>query len=237
MSLKGTQEGEEYRCSSSHQTAATLYREPQGSFGCEKHRLLSQESWDAYERNDFSMPRLLHPPIHRNVLNSLTWDIWFSLINNNFLIFRLPALLWWNFYITWLLPLLPYSSSLRVTWDAVYWAWSPQNSQRIKYNSQLLGCEYFLSWHWIIQVGSMYWVLTRGKQEDQSQRKEMWPRKPKVEWRVLQMDGGKQPLEAGKDKKMGPLETPKRYTALLMSWFNPRGETDFGRLITRTYDS
>ena len=52
-----------------------------------------------------------------------------------------------NFYITWLLPQLPWSSFLRVTWDAVFWAWSPKYSHQIKHNSQLLGCDYFLSWH------------------------------------------------------------------------------------------
>ena len=47
------------------------------------------DSWGAYQRNDFSEPRLLHLPIHRKALNSLTWDIWFSLINHNLLIARL----------------------------------------------------------------------------------------------------------------------------------------------------
>ena len=35
----------------------------------------------AYERSDFSEPRLLHLLIHRKALNALTWDIWFPLIN------------------------------------------------------------------------------------------------------------------------------------------------------------
>ena len=35
------------------------------------------------------------------------------------------------------------SSSLRVTWDAASWAWSPKISRRIKHNSQLLGCAFF----------------------------------------------------------------------------------------------
>ena len=30
---------------------------------CGKHRMLSPDSWDAHERNDFSKPRLLHLPI------------------------------------------------------------------------------------------------------------------------------------------------------------------------------
>ena len=59
--------------------------------GCEKCRILTPDSWDAYERNDFSEPRLSHLSLPRKSLNSLTWDIWFSLINNNCLMFKLPA--------------------------------------------------------------------------------------------------------------------------------------------------
>ena len=54
-------------------------------------RTLTPDSWDAYESDGFSKPRLLHLPMHRKALNSLTWDTWFSLINNNLLMFRLPA--------------------------------------------------------------------------------------------------------------------------------------------------
>ena len=57
-----------------------------------KHRILAPGSWDAYQRNDFSEPRLLHLPIYRRVLNFLTWDILFSSINSQFLMFWLPAL-------------------------------------------------------------------------------------------------------------------------------------------------
>ena len=85
--------------------------------GCE-YRILAPDSWDAYERTDFSEPRLLRLPIHRKMLTSLTWNIWFPLINSNLLTFRLPALLLQNFYITWLLPLHPQRSSLRVIWEA-----------------------------------------------------------------------------------------------------------------------
>ena len=92
VSPKGAQEGEEYLWSSSHQTAATPYGELQGSPWREKHRILAPDNWDACERNDFSEPRLLHLLIHTKALNSLTWDVWFSLTNNNFLMFRLPAL-------------------------------------------------------------------------------------------------------------------------------------------------
>ena len=41
---------------------------------CEKLRILTPDGWDAYERNDFSEPRLLHLPIHTKALNSLTWN-------------------------------------------------------------------------------------------------------------------------------------------------------------------
>ena len=36
------------------------------------------EKYPADQRHDCSEPRLLHLPIHRKVLNSLTWCIWFS---------------------------------------------------------------------------------------------------------------------------------------------------------------
>ena len=57
-----------------------------------KHRTPAPESRGADHGNDFSEPRLLHLPIHKKVLNSLIWDIWFSLINNNLLKFGLPVL-------------------------------------------------------------------------------------------------------------------------------------------------
>ena len=81
--------------------------------------------------------------MYRKGLTSLTWDIWFSLIIFNV---QITCSLLQNFYITWLLPLSPWSSSLRVTWDAVPRAWSPKKSLQIKHNSQLLGFKYFLSW-------------------------------------------------------------------------------------------
>ena len=65
---------------------------PQGAQDVKKHRLAAQDSWDAYERNDFTEPRLLHLPIHRKAQNSLTWYVWFSIIYNNLLMFRLSAL-------------------------------------------------------------------------------------------------------------------------------------------------
>ena len=54
-----------------------------GNLGCENTGYWSPDSWSAYEGNGSSEPRLLHLPMHRKVLNSLTCNIWFSLINNN----------------------------------------------------------------------------------------------------------------------------------------------------------
>ena len=71
-----------------------------------KHKILAPYSWGAYQRNDFSEPRLLHLPIHRKVLNSLTWDAWFSLINSNLLMFRLLGVCCKSSCISWLLTYL-----------------------------------------------------------------------------------------------------------------------------------
>ena len=97
---EGPWDGEQCLQSSSCQAAATPYgpsteelrmwksnqiKSNQIKSNC---RMLPPDSWAAYERNAFSKPRLSHLPIHRKALNSLTWDIWFSLINNNLLMFR-----------------------------------------------------------------------------------------------------------------------------------------------------
>ena len=46
---------------------------------------LAPDSWDAYRRKD------LHLPINRKLTNSLPWGIYFSLIKNSLLMFRLSA--------------------------------------------------------------------------------------------------------------------------------------------------
>ena len=46
-----------------------------------------------YPRNDFKEPRLLHLPIQRKVLTSLIWDVYFSLINSDVLMFLPPHFL------------------------------------------------------------------------------------------------------------------------------------------------
>ena len=88
--LQGAQEGK------GHLAATRLQPLPMGSLEelrVWKCKLLTPESWDAYERNDFSEPKLLHLPIQRKALNSLTWDIWFAFIINKFLMFKLLLLL------------------------------------------------------------------------------------------------------------------------------------------------
>ena len=78
----------------------------------------------------------------------LTWDIWFSLINNNDVCWCSGFLpLAASFYITWLLSLPPKNSFLRITWDAVYQAWSPKSFHQGKHNCQCLGGDY-LSWQY-----------------------------------------------------------------------------------------
>ena len=91
VSSGGTHEEKEYLLPGSHQTAATPYGEPRRKFRMWTHRVLAPDCWGACERSDFREPRLLHLLVHRKLLNSLTWDIWLSLINNNLLMFRLIA--------------------------------------------------------------------------------------------------------------------------------------------------
>ena len=99
-----------------------------------RSRIPAPGNWDADEWNDFSEPRCLRLPIYRRALNALTWDIWFSIINNHLWHSdRLPVVA--NFYITWLLPPAPWSSSLGATWDVASGAWSPKNAHRIKHLS------------------------------------------------------------------------------------------------------
>ena len=70
--------------------------------------------------NDFNEPRLLHIPIHRKVLNSLTWDVWFSFFSSNVLTFLLPGLCCKNAHISWF-PLYLFGAvpqSCHATWSS-----------------------------------------------------------------------------------------------------------------------
>ena len=48
-------------------------------FRLERRSILAPYSQDAYQKDDFHEPKLLHLPIHRKELSYLTWDVWFSL--------------------------------------------------------------------------------------------------------------------------------------------------------------
>ena len=117
---------------------------PKDAQDVEKHKILSPDSWDTCESNDFSELRCLNLSIHRKMLNSLTWDIWFPFINNNLLMFS-TCLCCKTSIITLFLPSHPWNSSLRVGWYVVFWAWSHKISHWIKlnsHNSQFLGSKY-----------------------------------------------------------------------------------------------
>ena len=110
-----------------------------------KTQELAPDSWDTYERDDFSEPRCLHLPIHRK-LNSLTWAIQFSFVNNH---------LWCSDYLAPLLQTFFYHLTpspafseqfFRATWDVVSQAWSPKNSHQIKPCGTFRLWLYILSW-------------------------------------------------------------------------------------------
>ena len=64
--------------------STTPYGEEKLSMWIIKKEDLALDSWDTYERNEFSQPGCLHLPTHRGALNSLVWDSWSSLTNSNF---------------------------------------------------------------------------------------------------------------------------------------------------------
>ena len=130
----------EYLPSSNHQTADT----PSSGLGCKNTGYWPQKA-EGYQRNDFSELRLLHLPKHRKALNSLRWDFWFSLRLIFWCFHYLPIVAKLLYILAPRSPLPSWSSPSRVTWDAAFWAWSPKKSRWMKQNSQLWGCEYFLS--------------------------------------------------------------------------------------------
>ena len=134
LNLKGTQKGDKYLPFSSYQTAATPYGEPQGSSGCERHKKLLPElrcTWKEW----FKWAQTLVSSIYRKVLNSLTWDSWFSLISNNFWIFRLTYLLLQNLCITWFLPSPPWKQLSQGHMRCYLLGMIPKHFYWIKHNS------------------------------------------------------------------------------------------------------
>ena len=85
---------------------------PRGDLGWKKQRPLALDSWGTYQRNDFSEFGCLNLPKHRKVLNSLTWNVWFSSIHSNLLMFWLYLVFAYSYIswiLTWLFRAVPYS--------------------------------------------------------------------------------------------------------------------------------
>ena len=93
---------------------------------------LAPDSWDAYERNEFSEPRGVHLPIQR-MLNSLTWYLIFAVQTACSLCCKLVY------------SLIPPPASLeqfsQSYWDAVSQAWSCKYSHQVKQLSTFR-CDY-----------------------------------------------------------------------------------------------
>ena len=123
----------------------------QGNSGCEK----VQGAWpqEMHGKNDFGEPRLLHLPIQSKVLNSFTWEIWFSLLHKN--TFEVQATC--PYLQTSIQPGSPSPPPTSLEHfsqgDLNYCL---LNSHPIKHNSHHLGCDTFL------QVDSQAWCTRRG---------------------------------------------------------------------------
>ena len=114
-----------------------------------KHRIVVPDSWGAYQRNDFSEPRVLHLLVHKKSTKFLNL-IYLVFFNSNLLIFQLPGLYYKNFYISWVPhPLSLLSNSSRIYLSLVSWAWNPQIVCRIEHSSQILGCEFLMMQIWM----------------------------------------------------------------------------------------
>ena len=84
---------------------------------------LAPDSWDAYERNEFSEPRCLHLPIH-TMLNSWTWylisEVQTACSTCGKWVYRLTS------------PPASLEQFSQSYWDAVSWFQSPIHSHQIK---------------------------------------------------------------------------------------------------------
>ena len=91
-------------------TAATPHDVPWGEHRMENTRTLTLDNDDAYQKENFTKFRLLHLPIHRKALKSLTWDVWvFFMISSNLLMFH---------HISFTFPAkTSYPSSLLTSWE------------------------------------------------------------------------------------------------------------------------
>ena len=116
--LQSTQEGKEHLCDMAGIRLQPLATGSPEELRRWKHRQLASESRDAYERNEFSKPKLLHLPIYRKALNSLTWDIWFSLLHKNTFDVQTTCPLLQTSTSPESSPLPSWKSSIKATWDA-----------------------------------------------------------------------------------------------------------------------
>ena len=128
--LQSTQEGKEHLCDTAGIRLQPLATGSPEELGRWKHRQVASESWDAYESNDFSEPRLLHLPIYRKTLNSLTWDTWFSLIHKNTFDVQTTCPVLQTSTSPEFSPLPSWKSSLKATWDATSLIYVLKNSTK-----------------------------------------------------------------------------------------------------------
>ena len=94
VSPAGTQDGDKWcaHCQTlSHCSTPSPNCTCWGDSGWRKAGYWPQIAEVSHRRNDFKEAGLLYPPIHRKVLNCLTWDIWFSLISSHLLMFQPPV--------------------------------------------------------------------------------------------------------------------------------------------------
>ena len=90
-----------------------------------KKTWLAPDSWDAYERNEFSEPKGVHLPIHR-VINSLTWYLTFNVQTACSLCCKLV------YSLPLYSPLPLWEKFSQRYWDTVSQAWSPKHFHQIK---------------------------------------------------------------------------------------------------------
>ena len=128
--LQSTQEGKEHLCDMAGIRLQPLATGSPEELGRWRHRQVASESWDAYERSESSEPRLLHLPIYRKALNSLTWAIWFSLIHKNTFDVQTTCPVLQTSTSPESSPLPSWKSSLKATWDATSRIYVLKNSTK-----------------------------------------------------------------------------------------------------------
>ena len=87
--------------------------EPWGNSGWKNIGYWPQRA-EVHIKEMISVSPLLHLPIQRKALNFLTWDVWFSLINSNLLMFQRLGLCCKSSYISY--PLASLEQPLTVIW-------------------------------------------------------------------------------------------------------------------------